>query len=97
MKTTAPRSYLATGLSGPFRLGGALIKATYRVGGGPHGNVPAQTIQTIVEAPQLVLLGAKVSNPGGHRRSGTGKHRTCRPACPQRVPLAEARGHGAGL
>jgi hypothetical protein len=42
---------------------GAVIKATYRVGGGPQGNVPAQTIQTIVDAPQLVLLGARVSNP----------------------------------
>jgi predicted phage baseplate assembly protein len=42
---------------------GALLKATYRVGGGPHGNVPAQAIQTIVDAPQLVLLGARVSNP----------------------------------
>jgi hypothetical protein len=42
---------------------GALIRATYRVGGGLQGNVPAQIIQTIVDAPQLVLLGAKVSNP----------------------------------
>jgi baseplate J-like protein len=42
---------------------GATIKATYRVGGGPQGNVAPQTIQTIVDAPQLVLLGAKIGNP----------------------------------
>lgn len=42
---------------------GAVIKATYRVGGGIHGNVAPQTIQTIIEAPQLVLLGAQVTNP----------------------------------
>lgn len=42
---------------------GATIKATYRVGGGAQGNVPANTIKTIVDAPQLALLGAKVTNP----------------------------------
>jgi predicted phage baseplate assembly protein len=42
---------------------GATIKATYRIGGGRQGNVAAQTIQTIVDAPQLVLLGAKIGNP----------------------------------
>ncbi|MBV7328173.1 baseplate J/gp47 family protein [Chloroflexi bacterium TSY] len=42
---------------------GAVLKATYRVGGGAHGNVAAHTIQTIVDAPQLALLGAKVTNP----------------------------------
>jgi hypothetical protein len=32
------------------------IYATYRVGGGAHGNVGANSIQTIVEAPEIVLL-----------------------------------------
>jgi Baseplate J-like protein len=41
---------------------GAQIHATYRVGGGPGGNTPANTIQTIVGAPQLALLGAQVTN-----------------------------------
>ena len=41
---------------------GAVITATYRVGGGLHGNVLANTIQTIVDAPQLLLLGAQVTN-----------------------------------
>ncbi|NLW34907.1 MAG: hypothetical protein GXY80_05410 [Syntrophorhabdus aromaticivorans] len=43
---------------------GADIHATYRVGGGLKGNVLANTIQTIVEAPQLTAIGARVSNPG---------------------------------
>lgn len=41
----------------------ATIKATYRVGGGRQGNVPANTIVTIVNAPQLLLAGASVTNP----------------------------------
>ncbi len=41
---------------------GAVVKATYRVGGGSHGNVAAGTIQTIVDAPQLALIGAQVTN-----------------------------------
>jgi predicted phage baseplate assembly protein len=41
---------------------GAQIQATYRVGGGAGGNTPANTIQTIVGAPQLALLGAQVTN-----------------------------------
>jgi predicted phage baseplate assembly protein len=51
------------GAFGAIPPSGALIKATYRVGGGLHGNVIAQMIQTIIDAPQLVLLGARVSNP----------------------------------
>lgn len=47
---------------------GALIKASYRVGGGSAGNVPADSIQTIVGAKDLALLGAKVTN----RKSATG-------------------------
>ncbi len=42
---------------------GALIRATYRVGGGQAGNVSANTIKTIVNAPQLALLGATATNP----------------------------------
>lgn len=43
---------------------GVIIKATYRVGGGSHGNVIADSINTIVAAPQLALLsGAAVTNP----------------------------------
>jgi uncharacterized phage protein gp47/JayE len=42
---------------------GAEIRVTYRVGGGQAGNLPADTIQTIVEAPRLALLGARVTNP----------------------------------
>ena len=41
----------------------AIIKTTYRVGGGSHGNVAKDSITTIVDAPQLALLGAKVTNP----------------------------------
>src|SRR5262249_50710269 len=42
---------------------GAQIRVTYRVGGGLAGNVPADTIKTVVDSPQLALLGAKVTNP----------------------------------
>ncbi|MDT7797391.1 MAG: hypothetical protein QOI78_824 [Actinomycetota bacterium] len=42
----------------------AQIKATYRVGGGVAGNVLADTVTTIVDAPALALLGATVTNPG---------------------------------
>jgi hypothetical protein len=42
---------------------GAEIRATYRIGGGAAGNVPANAIATIVGAPQLALLGARVTNP----------------------------------
>jgi hypothetical protein len=40
----------------------AQIRATYRVGGGLSGNVSANSIQTIVGAPQLALLAAQVTN-----------------------------------
>jgi Baseplate J-like protein len=43
---------------------GAEIRGTYRVGGGLKGNVIAGSIQTIVDAPQLTLVGAQVTNPG---------------------------------
>lgn len=38
----------------------AVIRATYRVGGGTEGNVPANTINTIIEP---VMYGVSVSNP----------------------------------
>ncbi len=41
---------------------GAQVRATYRVGGGRHGNVAPGTIATIAAAPDLVLLGASVTN-----------------------------------
>ena len=47
---------------GALPLKGAEIFATYRVGGGRRGNVGPNTITTIVEAPQLALLGAKTTN-----------------------------------
>jgi uncharacterized phage protein gp47/JayE len=42
---------------------GATIRVTFRIGGGLAGNVPAGAIQTILNAPQLALLAAKVTNP----------------------------------
>ncbi len=41
----------------------AVIKATYRVGGGMSGNVAANKIITIVDAPQLTAAAADVTNP----------------------------------
>jgi len=43
---------------------GTLIRATYRVGGGLAGNVVANAVTTIINAPQLALLGATATNPG---------------------------------
>jgi predicted phage baseplate assembly protein len=52
------------------------IRATYRVGGGTQGNVGAGSIGTLVDALQLALLGAKVTNPlpatGGADRESIG-------------------------
>ena len=42
---------------------GAQITASYRVGGGLAGNVLANTVTTIIDAPQLALLGATATNP----------------------------------
>lgn len=42
---------------------GALVTATYRVGGGRAGNVPAVAVNTIVDAPELALASASVRNP----------------------------------
>ena len=41
---------------------GSELRATYRFGGGLAGNVAAASIQSIVDAPALALLGARVSN-----------------------------------
>jgi hypothetical protein len=41
---------------------GALVTASYRTGGGTIGNVGTGTIDTILDAPALALLGALVSN-----------------------------------
>ena len=51
------------GVLGAIPAPGSIIKVSYRVGGGPQGNVLPETIQTIIDAPQLVLLGAEVTNP----------------------------------
>jgi uncharacterized phage protein gp47/JayE len=51
------------GVLGAIPAPGAMIKVSYRVGGGAHGNLAANTIQTIIDAPQLALLGARVTNP----------------------------------
>lgn len=40
----------------------AEIRATYRVGGGRKGNVLKESIVTVVDAPQLAVIGARVTN-----------------------------------
>jgi hypothetical protein len=51
------------GVLGAIPAPGALIKVSYRVGGGAQGNVPPDTIQTIIDVPPLALVGAQVTNP----------------------------------
>jgi hypothetical protein len=51
------------GVFGATPPSGSVIRATYRVGGGAAGNVPADAVTTIIDAPQLALLGATVTNP----------------------------------
>lgn len=58
------RVIFGDGIFGAIPPTGSVIKATYRVGGGAAGNVPSGAIDTIVEAPELLLLGAAVTNPG---------------------------------
>jgi hypothetical protein len=58
------------GSFGAIPANGAQIQATYRVGGGPGGNTPAGSIQTIIGAPQLALLGAQVTNPAASTGGG---------------------------
>jgi hypothetical protein len=50
------------GAFGAIPPGGSEIRATYRYGGGAAGNVAAGSIQSIVNAPALALLGARVTN-----------------------------------
>ena len=47
---------------GAIPASGSTIRVTYRVGGGLQGNVPANSIETIIDAPQLTQLGATVTN-----------------------------------
>ncbi|MBI1424585.1 MAG: hypothetical protein GC149_14155 [Gammaproteobacteria bacterium] len=42
---------------------GAVVKASYRTGGGASGNVSAGTITTLADAPALNTIGATVTNP----------------------------------
>ncbi|MBP2326534.1 hypothetical protein JOF56_006919 [Kibdelosporangium banguiense] len=42
---------------------GSTIRVTYRVGGGALGNVAANTIKTVADAPALATAGARVFNP----------------------------------
>ena len=56
--------FFGDGVLGAIPAPGSLIKVSYRVGGGSQGNVAPDTIQTIIDAPQLALLGAQVTNPG---------------------------------
>ncbi|MCG2622422.1 baseplate J/gp47 family protein [Arthrobacter sp. I2-34] len=51
------------GTFGAVPLRGAALAASYRIGGGLVGNVPAAAITSIVNAPALAVLGAKVTNP----------------------------------
>lgn len=52
------------GVLGAIPAPGSIIKASYRVGGGSQGNVTPNTIQTIIDVPDLARLGAQVTNPG---------------------------------
>jgi Baseplate J-like protein len=52
------------GVLGAIPATGSIIKVSYRVGGGPQGNVLPDTIQTIIDGPQLALIGAEVTNSG---------------------------------
>ncbi|MER6144923.1 baseplate J/gp47 family protein [Streptomyces sparsogenes] len=58
----------ATVIFGDGRLGAippadAEIRARYRVGGGRAGNVPPGAVSTVIGAPALARLGARVFNP----------------------------------
>ena len=50
------------GTFGAIPARGSVLRATYRVGGGLLGNVAKDTITTIVNAPQLALIGAEITN-----------------------------------
>ncbi|GIE05664.1 hypothetical protein Adu01nite_70140 [Paractinoplanes durhamensis] len=51
------------GTFGAVPRAGERLTATYRTGGGRAGNVAAGTILSIVDAPELSLVGATVTNP----------------------------------
>jgi len=53
---------LGDGRFGAVPAAGATLRATYRVGGGTLGNLPAGSIQTILDAPQLSSLAAEINN-----------------------------------
>ncbi len=55
--------FFGDGAFGAIPPAGSEIVATYRVGGGIRGNVPKESICSIVDAPQLAYIGAKVKNP----------------------------------
>ena len=71
----------------------AVIKATYRIGGGAQGNVPARTIETIANAP-AARPDRRHSHErcARHRRGRARAHRARRAPGPRRVPLAQAGG-----
>lgn len=50
------------GAFGAIPPSGSSILVDYRVGGGALGNVPARSVTTLVEAPELMLAGAQVTN-----------------------------------
>ena len=50
------------GAFGAIPEAGKELRATYRVGGGTHGNVGRSTIATLADAPALNLVGAEVTN-----------------------------------
>src|SRR3954464_15228032 len=51
------------GINGAMPDAGAVLSVTYRTGGGAEGNVEADTVKTIVEAPALSAIAASVTNP----------------------------------
>jgi len=53
---------LGDGEFGAIPPSGAEIRATYRIGGGTQGNFPIKSINTVVDAPELALIGATVNN-----------------------------------
>ncbi|MEV4227874.1 baseplate J/gp47 family protein [Streptomyces bobili] len=68
------RATVAFGDGAFGRIPAGRVVATYRVGGGPAGNVGVREINTILDCPQLAELGAVVSNKdagtGGAAREG---------------------------
>ncbi len=65
--------------------GGAVLRATYRVGGGVLGNVAPNSIVTIADAPDLKGAGGAITNPG--RATGGAEHES----------IAHAVAHAPGV